>query len=155
MPVMSRSSWSSRVALWAAVCALLLKGAVPMFAAAAAGIRGVPVAEVCTVYGVALPKTPHGGHEHHHAQQGQEHPGHGEHGSHSPAEHTGDHCALTALAALAVPDAPALGVPSPHIAVSDAASARSINVRDASAAWAARLKHGPPRSPDAPTSLAS
>ncbi len=41
--------------------ALLAKAALPMLAAAAAGVRGVAVAEVCTVYGVraaALPDEP-------------------------------------------------------------------------------------------------
>src|SRR5207245_4398580 len=100
MPPMSRRTWSSRLALWAAVCALVLKTAMPMFAAGAAQMRGVPVAEVCTVYGVAPPGVSPGEHAHHHHG---EHAGDHDHSSHAAAAHSSDHCALTALAALAVP----------------------------------------------------
>ena len=74
-------------------------------------MRGVLVAEVCAVYGVALPGASHdehAGHAHHHADPS----GHGDQGSHSATAHIGDHCALTALAALAVPDQAALAVTS-------------------------------------------
>jgi len=140
---MSRRSWSSRFALWVAVCALLLKSAVPMLAAGAAQIRGVPVAEVCAVYGVALPgasHSEHADHAHHHADPS----GHGDQGSHSATGHIGDHCALTALAALAVPDQAALAVTPSHAAVLHLASAKCTPFRDACATWAARLKQGPP-----------
>ena len=136
-------SWSSRFALCAAVCALLLKSAVPMLAAGAAQMRGVPVAEVCAVYGVALPGASHeehAGHTHHHADPS----GHGGQGSHSATAHIGDHCALTALAALAVPDQAALAVTPSHAAVLHLASAKCTPFRDACATWAARLKQGPP-----------
>ena len=147
---MSRHSWSSRLALWAAVCALVLKAAVPMFAAGAANLRGVPVAEVCTVYGVALPNaslSAHAHHEHHdHAHHG-EHAGHADHEDHSghaAAAHSGDHCALTALAALSVPDLATPAIAAPHQATPDFIPERRIALRDADAAWAARLRHGPP-----------
>lgn len=142
MTVMSRCSWPSRIALWAAVGALLLKAAVPMLAAGAAQMRGVPVAEVCTVYGVALPsQDPHA----HHAHHNDERAGHEDHSSHSAASHGGDHCALTALAALAVPDVRPPEVTPALATVSVRIAERTIARRDASAAWAARLSHGPPR----------
>jgi len=128
------------------VCALLLKAAVPMFAAGAAQMRGVPVAEVCTVYGVALPgpsgsgRSEHAGHAHHHA----EHSGHEDHSKHSAAAHSGDHCALTALAALAVPDTAMPAVTPAHAVVFQLPSATCTGFRDGCAAWAARLEHGPP-----------
>ena len=143
---MSRRSWSSRFALWAAVCALVLKAAVPLFAAAAAQLRGVPVAEVCTVYGVALPAPSHDDHDEHahHALHHGGHSGHEDHGSHDAAAHTGDHCALNALAALSAQETPTLGVVPAHAGASDTIPPRTVSLRDASAAWVARLKHGPP-----------
>ena len=148
MRVMSRSScrrpWPTRFALWVAVCALVLKAAVPMFAAGAAGLRGVAVAEVCPVYGVALPGAQASQHAHHdHAHHG-EHSGHEDHSQHAATSHGGDHCALTALAALAVPDIAAPAIASPQRAATDLAIERGIAWRDESATWAARLKHGPP-----------
>jgi len=139
---MFRRTWSSRFALWAAVCALVLKAAVPMFAAGAAQMRGVPVAEVCTVYGVALPGASSGEHAHHHHG---EHSGHDDHSSHVSAQHSGDHCALTALAALAVVDIAMPAFSSVLAEPPDVVIEFGVAFRDASAAWAARLKHGPPR----------
>jgi hypothetical protein len=131
-------SW--RFALWVAIGALLLKSAVPMLAAAAANMRGVAVAEVCAIYGVALPPMHehHAGHAHQHTDSG-----HGDHGSHSAAEHT-DRCALTALAALALQDPVAPTIAHLPAAVSRVVSSRRVQCRDASATWMARLKHGPP-----------
>ena len=43
---------SSRFALWTLALALLLKAALPMLAAASAGVQRKAVFEVCTVYGV-------------------------------------------------------------------------------------------------------
>ena len=243
---MSRLSRSSHIALWAAVFSLLLKAAVPLLAATAAEWRGVPVASVCAIYGVAMPTLPDGGHAAHaghsgHAEHGAqverraqtehtaqtdhttqtehttqiehraqaediaraaqgtnaahgahaahdestEHPAHAgppdasAHAAHGdrtgdehpsglahdvlhadadhagPASHHGDpshaedshgagHCALSALAALAVPD-PTPGVaPRVREAAPDHMPARAVAFHDASAAWIARLKHGPP-----------
>lgn len=118
---MSAKSWSSRGALWVAVFALLLKSAVPMFAARAASLQGVPVAQICTVYGVALPEAGtldhHAGHEHgaHSAHAG--HAAHGDHHDHSSHErgaHAGEHCALTALVAFASYDPEPLSLPAPQ-----------------------------------------
>ena len=142
-PAMSRRSWLSRFALWAAVGALLLKAAVPLLAAGAAQMRGVPVAEVCTVYGVALPAASHKPHAHH-AQHHAEHSGHEDRGSHSDESHSGDHCALTALAALALPDIATTTVAQAATAVADRPPAPWTALHDACALWVARLKHGPP-----------
>jgi hypothetical protein len=151
MSRMSRRSWSSRLALWAAGAALLLKAAVPMLAAAAAEARGVPVAEVCSVYGVALPGASHGGHGGHdedahagHAHHHAEPSGHEDHSRHSTAAHSGDHCALTALAALAVPETVMPAVMAARHVTADLPAAPCAGLRDACAAWVARLKHGPP-----------
>ena len=202
---MSRLSRSSRIALWAAIFSLLLKAAVPLLAATAAELRGVPVASVCAIYGVAMPAlsgvggdaahggqsghaehaghTEHGahaehtGHSEHLAHAGpQEPPAHAEHrssagdaqpsgpahatlhahaGSADPASHHSDHthaddkhgashCALTALAALAVPDAEIADVPRVQEAAPGHELIRAVAFHDASAAWIARLKHGPP-----------
>ncbi|RQP22562.1 hypothetical protein [Piscinibacter terrae] len=148
---MSSRSWSSRFALWAAVFALLLKAGVPMAAAMAASLQGVATAEVCPVYGVALPG-PADGHAHHH-----HHHDHGVHASndgsgpkedhsrHELAAH-GDHCALTALAAFAGPDDVAVSV-APAARFTAALPPRHTeSVPDACALWVARMKHGPPAS---------
>lgn len=150
---MHRSSHLRRWIAHLAILALLLKAAVPMLASAAAQARGIPVAEVCDVYGVAIPRpagpAAHAGHhehhEHHHAEpDGREHsPDH--RGHHSGAAHSGDHCALTALAAFAPPGdiedpswAGTSNVPQAGFTPSRDA------IPDATSRWAARLKHGPP-----------
>ncbi len=141
---MTRRAWPTSFALWAAVGALLLKSAVPLLAAGAAQMRGVTVADVCPLYGVAMPGAAgsgHAGHAHHHPAPA----GHDEHGSHSTDAHTGDHCALTALAALALPDLAAPGVtPAPSAAPERRSGATCAARRDACATWAAQLEHGPP-----------
>jgi len=145
---MFRPTRSSRFALWVAAGLLLLKSAVPMLAAAAAQMRGVSVAEVCTVYGVALPGvsqgTSHGEHAHH-AHHHADAPQPEDHGSHSAAAHSGDHCALTALAALGVSAAGAWTAMPVRAATLTAAAPSACRIgRDACAAWAAQLEHGPP-----------
>jgi hypothetical protein len=135
--------WLPRFALWAAVCGLLLRAAVPLFAVGAAHLRGVPVAEVCTVYGVAMPAASDSmlaDQAHHH----DEHSGQQDYGSHSAAVHTGDHCALTALAALAAPESPTHAISAAHVATPALHSERGTVFRDRCAIWVARLKHGPP-----------
>jgi hypothetical protein len=52
-PVPLGSRFASRLTLWGFAAALVLKSAVPMLAAASAGLQGKPVAEICDVYGVA------------------------------------------------------------------------------------------------------
>ena len=108
-------------------------------------VEGRAVGEVCDVYGVRMgaPKPPHeahGDHGHHavHEHHSSDAP------SHSGDTHTADHCALTALAALAAHVLQPLG---PIKAPSDEARGHARSepaISDAAAAWAARHKHGPP-----------
>ena len=135
-----------------AILALLLKAAVPLMASAAARLQGVPVGQVCEVYGVALPApqslhaghAPHAGHEHHAAHAEPSGPAPIPKGSDTGAHH-GDHCALGALAALApfFSGTAALPAAMPWRAP-DTGPGTDAFFRDASAAWVARLKHGPP-----------
>jgi len=146
MKRMSSRSRASRLALWAAVFTLLLKAAVPAFAAMAAQMQGVPVAEVCPVYGVSLVAA-HAApdeHAHHHHHHGHEHGGKSEdHKAHELAAH-GDHCALTALATLAGPDPIDWVVAPPGHSRVAVLPRRSEPAPDACALWVARMKHGPP-----------
>ena len=125
---------SSRWALWVFAAALLLKAAMPMLASASAYAQGKAVVEVCTVYGVSLV-----------ALDGQD-----QAPSQAPvpdhlATHGDQHCSLSALTALVEPQVgtqlalPALLPiePVPRVQAPPLAA-------DASAAWIARLKHGPP-----------
>jgi hypothetical protein len=108
---------------------LLLKSAMPFLANAAAQAQGKTLVEVCTVYGVSLVAS---------AGDDRRAPDHA-------GDRAGEHCALTALTALATADpapfrpvaAVLRGVPSPRAHPSSGAP-------DACAAWIARLRHGPP-----------
>lgn len=101
-----------------------------MLASASAHAQGKAVVEVCTVYGVSLvaldgpdpaPATDH------------------------LAEHGNQHCALSALAALVEPPAGApIALPASLPAEPAAPALMAPLAADASAAWVARLKHGPP-----------
>ncbi len=122
---------TSRWALWAFAAALLLKSAMPWLASASAELRGVPLVEVCSVYGTLL--VPVGGSP---SAPASEH----------PANHLDAQCALTALASFAgVPPLLSANVPAlprgaaPRVSLPDAAPAH-----DACAAWAAQRQHGPP-----------
>jgi len=126
---MSCKPWSTRFALWVAVCALLLKAAVPMLASASAQARGLTLVEVCTVYGVATVALDN--------QGSQPMP------EHAPA-HSGEHCTLTALMAFAAAEVQPLAVPVAHIGTETPLSHPSPQAPDACATWVARLKHGPP-----------
>ena len=112
--------------------ALLLKAALPLLAAASAGAQQRPLAEVCSVYGVATIAM---------AQPGGA-AGHGE----APAAHHADACPLLALASLgAVPGAmPAVAPDSADLDVAPAGGATPPPRFDAAARWAVRVKHGPP-----------
>ena len=145
---MFAKSTSSRVMLWAAVLALLLKAAVPMFAAGAAHVRGVPVAEVCPVYGVALPSANAGEHaaHHHHAGHAGAPTDPSDHNQHDAAAHAGDHCALTALATFAPHEASPLLFATPRASLPHPRLQSSFDaIADAHAEWAARLQHAPPQ----------
>jgi len=101
-----------------------------MLASASAHAQGKAVVEVCTVYGVSLI-----------ALDGQDPAPATDH----LADHGNEHCALSALTALAEPSTgvvPALLEAQP---AEPALHARAQQpAPDASAAWVARLKHGPP-----------
>ena len=121
-----------------AISALLLNAAMPMLARAAAEMQGVPIAEVCEVYGVAMAQAAQADpHAHHHHPMHSGHDASGAHGS--------DHCALLALAAAAPP-----GV-LPMLAMHDGVDfvfdlpPPQRPVFDAAAKWVAGLKHGPPQ----------
>lgn len=141
---MQRRRGFSPALLWALACTLALKAAVPLLAAAAAHLQGVPVGSVCGIYGVTLPSAKADPHAHHHAHHGHE--GHqspaGDPPAHSGADR--DHCALTGLAAMTVP-----ALAAPPVDLADATPLIQHRVQracagDACAAWAARLQHPPP-----------
>ena len=132
---MTRRSLISRLTLGVGVCALLLRAGMPWLAAGAAQQRAVGVAEVCSVYGVGLRFAA--------ARTPDElaplaapavavlaAPQQADQGSSPHPAHSGDHCALTALAARTVGTELALARCAPH--------------PDACALWAARRKQGPP-----------
>ena len=123
---------SSRWAFWVFAAALLLKAAMPMLASASAHVQGKAVVEVCTVYGVSLV-----------ALDGQDQ-------APAPATdhlaaHGDQHCALSALTALIEPHVGMrLALPAP-LPIEPARRALAPPLAaDASAAWIAQLKHGPP-----------
>jgi hypothetical protein len=141
---MQRRGLSIRALLCAFASLLLVKAAVPLLAAGAAHLQGVPVGSICGIYGVTLPSAEAGPHANPHAH-------HGHHG-HEPASdgapsHAGadrEHCALSGLAAMAVP---ALAAPPLALARAVAPEPRRterICAGDACAAWAARMQHPPP-----------
>jgi hypothetical protein len=144
---MLRSRGLRQWTVFAAVFVLLLKAAVPLFASTAASLQGVSVAEVCTVYGVrmvALDATQAdehalGIHPHHHDGDGG--PGSG---SQLDGSHGGNHCALTALAALAPQETEPIGLSHTGSGSAPQPADSRPSIHDAAAAWAARLWHGPP-----------
>lgn len=121
---------SSHWALWAFATALLLKAAMPLLATASAELQGKTLVEVCTAYGVLFVPLDGVG---------------GEPAQEPMAQHGGEHCALTALAAWAAPDPSVHGAVDPAKRKAVAPRARNCSpAPDACAAWVARLKHGPP-----------
>lgn len=163
---MPRSRSLARWTVHLAVFVLLLQAAVPLLAFVAAQAQGKGVAEICDVYGVALPsQLAHADHAAHaqHAGHGSAvadsahalhhvHPaGHGGHHGEpgSDSRHRGDHCVLTALSALAAPpclEAIDIVVADGSLAYAHAADERREPAPDASARWAALLRHAPPDS---------
>jgi hypothetical protein len=104
----------------------------PSLASVSAQMQGKPLVEICSVYGVS--QLPLAGDDHEPAPQ-------------HASDHGGEHCALTALTALATAEQ------SPHapaaVALRDAETLRAhapSQAPDACAVWVARLKHGPPAS---------
>jgi hypothetical protein len=162
---------ASRLTLWAFAAALVLKSAVPLLAAAAAGLQGKEVADICAIYGVRLASA--SGHADHAAAAApamshMDHVGHmghvgqiagmdvpatgGDHDSHhepaDPAAHAQDHCALTALGTIAV-DAPTAWAGIDRLdrdSVPTAGRAVETRAQDASARWLTLRLHAPPPS---------
>ncbi len=122
-------SLASRLALWMAVCALLLKAAVPWLASVSAQVQGKALVEICTVHGVQTVALDTG-------EPAAPEPG---------VAKAGEPCALAAVLAFgAAPPAPVALAPIPW---RDAALTRAADAaapHDASARWHARLRHGPP-----------
>lgn len=129
MPAMHARRLIIRWTPWVFALALLLEAAVPMLAATAAQWQGKALAEVCTVYGVATVALDGSG--------GAGHEGAG--------AHAGEHCALGGWVVVALPGV--LPVVTPGRVDVPAAPSRAQPTlrRDACAAWAARLGHGPPQ----------
>jgi len=120
-----------RWAFWALAATLLLKAAMPLFAAASAQVQGRTLVEVCTVYGVATVDLGVG------STPDRDAPA---------APHASEHCALGAVVALGVPapvDA-AMALPIALSAAVPAGAGDGVDPPDAGAAWAARLHHAPP-----------
>ena len=102
----------------------------PLLASASAQAQGKTLVEVCTVYGVSLVPL-QGPHE--------------QLPDHNGAHHGSEHCALTALAALAAPAPAVLALAAAPAHAGDAQRAHAPpRVPDACATWVARLQHGPP-----------
>ena len=125
---------SSPWPFWALAFALLLKAALPLVAATAAGAQQRPLAEVCSVYGIATVAVM--------TQAGGD--GAFEHGELPPAHHA-DACPLLALAAFGTaPDAAPAALLSVALGAAPAAGTVTPHPPDAITRWAMRLKHGPP-----------
>ena len=139
---------------FALAAAVLLKAAVPFLAAGAAAAQGLPVGEICSVYGVrtaAIPPAPDQGDQH--ADHGllahaapADAPAHGPHeGPSSLSQQHGQHCALGALGAFAPAPPPAVPALAPEpMAPRLAQAAAAEAARDAPARWSALRKQGPP-----------
>jgi hypothetical protein len=146
-----------RLTVWVFAGLLLAKSAVPLFASAAAQLHGKGVADVCPLHGVALPvaqaSDPHAAHQHHASHAGDDgaakHAAAADGPGDGPVRHDargGDHCVLTALAIFAADRAVATQAPPPRARSLRVVASRDLPpVADASARWAARLGHGPPR----------
>lgn len=125
---MARSRPLRHWTIFTAVFALLLKAAVPLLASTAASLHGTAVAQVCSVYGVRLaPQAEHNA----------------DHDADPAGAHGDNHCALTALAALAPHAVNDLALPAAATQAEPRLPAVS-SFHDAAALWAARMWHPPP-----------
>jgi hypothetical protein len=140
-----RHQGSFQSLLWALACTLVLKAGVPLFAAGAAHLQGLPVGSICSLNGVTLPsaRADAGAYAHHHGHHGDS--SSDDAPSHSRAD--GQHCALTGLAAMAAWHIVPL---ASHVAAAAAQPPRGVArpcAVDACASWAARMQHPPPSQP--------
>jgi hypothetical protein len=111
------------------VALLLLQAALPWLAGQAALARGVPLVEVCTVYGVRTVALP------------------GDSSQHAPSTagaHSSDHCLLQALGFGPATEAAHAGAVQPSAAPALQVLRDRPAAHDATARWAALRKHGPP-----------
>ena len=138
LPFGPRSRAARQAWLWCLAALLVLKAAVPLLAAAAAGRQGVSLVQVCTVYGVrtaAVAAAISTGHGHPDSPE-DSFPGHGG-GS--------EHCALASLAAGPLPDAlPAVLAHAPPQAPLATPLAAAALPADAVLRWLAARWHAPP-----------
>lgn len=152
-PVKARRA-AARLPLLAFVVVLVLKGAIPGLAAWSAHLQGKGVAEVCDVYGVALPgQAAHGTHGmldqpglHAMHAMPSERPGEAPPHRHDPGSHAGDHCVLSGLVAFAGAAGDMRVLPAePRLDLLHVLAWRAGPVGvDAAARWASLLGHGPP-----------
>lgn len=127
--VRASTRWATRWPVWVFAAALLLKAAMPWLASESAQLQGKTAFEICSVHGVSIDA----------ASAGKDMP------APERSSQRSEHCALTALGALATAEAPLLS-PIP-VLVHEAGRPRShtaSDAPDASATWIARRKHGPP-----------
>lgn len=142
---LQRLAWT-----FALAAAVLLKAAVPFLAAGAAAAQGLPVAEICSVYGVRTAAialaSDHGEQHDHHAVAAQaDGPAPGPHDAPGGVPGHGEHCALGALSAYAPAPPPAVAATAPApMAARLAARPGADAARDATARWSALRKQGPP-----------
>lgn len=134
---------------FALAAAVLLKAAVPFLAAGAAAAQGLPVAEICSVYGVRTAAvalaSDHGEHEHHAGAAQADGPASGSHDAPGGVPGHGEHCALGALSAYAPAPPPAVAAIAPEpMAARLAAGLGADAAPDATARWSALRKQGPP-----------
>jgi hypothetical protein len=127
-----------RLLLWLAAAALVLRAAMPRLASASASWQGVPLAEVCSVYGVAT-RAVDAAHARVSSEDRRD-------GSRTGSAHDPDRCALAGVAFLGVP--PSVLDAGGFARAADggrAMTAVAPTLVDAQAGWRARLLHAPPR----------
>ncbi len=138
-PLLPRSRAARQAWLWCLAVLLVLKAAVPLLAAAAADRQGVPLAQVCTVYGVrtaALAATLQAGHA------PSDSPG-----DTLPSHGAGEHCALASLAGGPLPGAvPAVLAHAPPQAPLATSGLAAPLPADAVQRWLSARLHAPPAS---------
>ena len=121
--------------MWVLVALLLLQAAVPLLASLSARSRGVDTAEVCSVYGVRTISLDAGA------------PTSGDPAQDGSGVHSSGHCVLTPMftASFGTPTLAAVFLHAP-VARRVAYAVGEFSPPDATQAWVAVRKHGPPLS---------
>lgn len=128
----ARQAW-----LWGLAVLLLLKAAVPLLAAAAADRQGVPLAQVCTVYGVRTMAAANAWQVNHANPDSP--------GETLPSHGSAEHCALASLAGGPLPDAlPAVLAHAPPQAPRAVPQRAGPLPADAARRWLSARLHAPP-----------